>query len=510
MKRPTDTDLLRKAVQEKLRGASETPPEGGFQRIQSALSKRSGGVSSLRGLGIGLSVIVVLTTSLLLLPGEHKQPDLIGKTSHHQDESSLTQKEPVPISPDRGSEGEKNPSLLGNTKSRNDSNANDLVKTSQPLSDTHNNRHTDQTVQKSSQDANQSPVKVTNIAHKPADIPPKRDADVSIEGSAYAMSNASDIEQKRNEEHTRRLTDPVTTRNEAGKNEADYSVTKTFLADSIKATKTTTQDASTIGSSHLAEIKITAHPGTDLSKNTRGKEEVLTLQPAKSSLSAYGLSHVYQALESRPSSIKLPVYFRKRTSYYYELAFNSAALELTHIDAENYISHNRDMRWSFDQLGAVLGAGISHLLMRNIYLKGTVRYTYFSRRYTYNVAQRIAGATISINDQPEPVYYSTELRKDLIRHHGLGLYTGIEFGLANDRYIGLGIGYSKSLVNDTFDTSMLSAEGYIGLASFMIKGSRIWAELRIRHGLNGWQNDIINYKARQFGINLKYELKDSK
>ena len=95
MKRPTDTDLLRKAVQEKLQGASETPPEGAFERIQTALSNQNKGVTPGRSLGVGLSVVVILATSLLLFQARRDGTDLTTEKESRQSNSSLVKKESV-------------------------------------------------------------------------------------------------------------------------------------------------------------------------------------------------------------------------------------------------------------------------------------------------------------------------------------------------------------------------------------------------------------------------------
>lgn len=505
MKRPTDTDLLRKAVQEKLRGASETPPPGGFQRIQEALSEYSGNINLKGGFGIGLSILCILITTLILLPKEQENASL----------TEVQQEETENRSEINGEEEFLTKAIEERRAHVQPEGQNSNITKQQGL------KKSDETEQDYASGQSQPPTQQSS-ALKTLTLTtsnPEFDGstnNVILTGLADGdLKSADKTNVYRKEEHQENpKSNPMLTQQKKvekllEQSAGSYSITKTFSLENLNAQNEILENPL---NSNESQSTTTAKPNSITERsapNQRGREEE-RLQLLNSNDVLHKLKPVNSWKSDLPLITSLPMTSGSRIWHYIELSVNTLSFTVTHIDRENFVTYNQPENWSTDQLVPRLAFSTGYLLMRNIYLKGSIRYTYFSRSYQYDVGRRIQGASIDIGNRQEPVYYIVESRNDVIRHHGIGLYSGMEFKLAADRYMGLGISYSKSLSNAGIDTSLLIAEGHFSLANFAFNNSWVWVEFHFSHGLNSWKRDIINYKARFVGLNFKYELKGRK
>ncbi|MBO3700160.1 hypothetical protein [Roseivirga sp. E12] len=503
MKRPSDIDLLRKVVQTKLKDGYEQPPIDGYERISQRLSKQTAVAKpGYKTLGLTVLVVAGLTAILYLISDSNNLASAnqtqINKQPRVDKSQAKTQKDTIAsevIMTDQSDTldigSAQNDLLSDNILTKN--NENDSVRQNGSQS---TDRVINAVLSRPGEETNNQAInaRTVPVSEGVFSTPTKR---VGSKETIIALSKTQ------NTSLNNKVSSPQSLK-QSESNNPNTQVNKKLI-DKV-ANKSTTEEGIAILDSTLQSPSFGRVSGPKDSSDSKVffKKAIASYKPDSNQISQ--LSLLTDVPENLLEIEQLTYYTRSRTSYFYEIQLTTLAFELRDIDPENFVAHNQNGEWSANNLGIKLGFGLNHLLTKNFSFKGGTRISYFSRVNSFDVAKRIVGGDIRLNDQSAPTYYVTESRTDIINHYGLGLNLGIEIKLNSTRYIGFNIDYSKSFASGTFDTSLLSLNGYFNLTSFTLQRSLVIVELHISQGISSWQNDLLGYKARMIGFNLRHNL----
>lgn len=488
MRKHSDIALLRKMIQQKFKGVSETPPVDGFEEIQSLLAQRKPGLTKVNKLFIGLAILSAVAISSALyfkdapvssMANELNSSEDMNLASiktdsselkHHGRHTSTVPKRRLKLSLDT------NPSTKQNEALDNKSN------TGRPTIESDKEKAIDT-------DLGESIILTEKTVS---------DLSAPVKEGAHAPSYIT----RSNSNETRVLSSlsnkkPLIPRSESISGIQFGNVTN-LRADYNTSPDLQSSSSSPFNLSSNASKEIITKEDVQLLKFIKPDEDLLKPLMSKNIL-----------FESTMIDTALSISYGRRIKYFYEVQTFSNYFTLKDIDPENFISYNQNLAWSIDNLGIRLGVGMNYVLIKGVSFNAGIRYTHFSKEINYDVGKRVIDASIPINDQQVPVYHIVENRSDIIRHFGIGIHAGVQVKFGN-RYLGVEMDYSKSLANSTIGTTSLLVNGYLKLGSFWFKKDIAIVELQASRGLSSWKNDLIEYHLKQIGITLKYPIKSRK